>query len=144
MRPCELFDYKERYFTKILIMNILTICLVLLLLISLFIFKYKSYYQTKAIVSYIDNEYYLQLIMPTEKVDNIISNKILVIDKQKYSYKINSISEELKIDNNFQNYQIIYIKINIEEKKKINNYVLNVRILENDKAIIYYLADYLK
>ena len=61
-------------------------------------------------------------------------------DKKTYKYSIKSISEEYFSDNN-ETYQEVVLNINLDNKYKYNNLVLNLKLLKEDKMVIEYLKE---
>ena len=74
-------------------------------------------------------------------VEYIKNNQLLMIDNKIYQYKLNSISSELYISNDYKNYQYIYLDVN--NLTNIDNYVYEVKIPKENKIIAKYLKDYL-
>lgn len=116
------------------------IILIILIIVFLYIsniYKYKSYYITKGTV--IDG--YIKIIANIEDIKYFTSNNILQIDSINYKYTVERIDEELYIDENYENYKYLYIKV--DNIKNINNYVYEIKLLKQNKPIIDYLKDYL-
>jgi len=106
--------------------------------------KYTKYYQTKAYVINKNNEYKLIIYLSPNKLNLIKDNDNIVIENIKYKYKINSISKDYILINNLDNYKEVILNIELKEKDKINNNILEVKFLESKKKIIYYLKEYIK
>lgn len=106
--------------------------------------KYKKYFQTSGQVIYIDNSYHLVIFLSPDKLNVIKNNDSIIIDNFGYNYKINSISNDYIISEDFNNYLEVKLDINLKEKDKINNNILEVKFLESNKKLFYYLKEYLK
>lgn len=121
------------------IYNFTWVLLVILLITIyiIFIYKYQTYYLVKGRI--INNE--IELLIPTQEVAIIQNNHNLIINNTKYNYKITHISEELYIDDNYQNYSYLYLKI--DNLSNIDNFVYNLKIPKENKILAKYLKDYL-
>lgn len=106
--------------------------------------KYKKYFQTKAIVINDNVNYNLNIYLSPNKINIIKSNNSIIIEDKEYNYKIKSISKDYILSNDFNNYIEIILEVNLNEKDKINNNILEVKLIENDQKLFYYLKDYLK
>lgn len=121
------------------IYNIGTI-LIIIILIFLYIsvtYNYKTYYISKGTMK--NNQ--LELSVDINNIKYITNNQQLIIDDKIYTYKVEKISDDLYVDESFNNYKYIYLKIN--NLNNLNNYVYDLKILKEDKKIILYLKDYL-
>jgi len=117
-----------------------------MILVSLLIisqFKYQKYYQTTAQVTKENNQYQLTLFVDPYKLKVIKNTDKIIIDDYETFYKIESISNEYFINNN-NCYLQIKLNVKLEDKDKIINNILQVKFLESNKKIIYYLENYLK
>lgn len=132
----EIILKKQKYHP---IYNIGTILLIILLsfIYITSIYTYKTYY--KILGKTIDGK--IELLVKINDLKYITQNNQLTIDNLPYKYNINKISEELYIDENFENYQYVYL--NIEILNTINNYVYEIKIEKENKKIIEYLKEYL-
>ena len=92
-----------------------------MILIISHIFSYKLFYNTVGVVKEIDGKY-------------------IVVDDTNYLYQIYSLNSELYIDNN-RNYQEVFIICEIPITYKINNLVVNLKIIEQKKKLITYLKE---
>ena len=118
---------------------IMIIIVTMLSLIIIFtIFNYKTYYNTKGTIISEEGTYYLEVYLPISKISLIVNNHEIVIDNKKYKYKIMNIDGEYFTDN-IDTYQIVKLKVSLPSKYKLNNLVLNLQILKEDKRIIDYL-----
>ena len=121
--------------TFIIITNI-----IIFLIISLTC-NYKTY--CKVLGKVVDNNNYL-LEIPCEynNIEYIINNNTLSINNKIYNYNIINVDNNLYVTQENINYLLVYLSYN--EIPKINNLVLEVKILKENKKIIYYILDYLK
>ena len=115
----------------ILIIVIVTICII-------FTFKYQSYYKTMGTM--IDNK--LELLVNIGDIKFIKDNQEIYLDDKKYHYHIVKIDEALYRDDNYQNYQKIYLEIT--SLSSINNYTYQVKIPKENKLLASYINDILK
>ena len=106
--------------------------------------RYKKYYQTIGIVIRDENKYKLTLYLDPYKLKIIKNNNVLIIDDLEYKYTINYINNEYVISNNYTNYLNVVLDIELKKEDKIENNILQVKVLESNKKIFYYLKDYLK
>ena len=118
---------------------ILIICALSLIIICM-LFHYKEYYFFKGTVIEEENSYYLKCYIPISETKYITLNDTLITDKKTYKYSIKSISEKYFSDNN-ETYQEVVLNINLDNKYKYNNLVLNLKLLKEDKMVIEYLKE---
>lgn len=118
----------------------ITIIFTLIILISIYIiftYKYQSYYISFGVIK--DNK--LELLVSINDLKYFKNNNIIEIDNQKYTYLIDSITQELYVDDNYKNYKYIYLKVS--NLSNIDNYVYEVKIPKENKALVKYLKEYL-
>ncbi len=111
--------------------------IILLAIILLFTIKYETYYITKG--KMVDSE--LCIIVKPEDIKFINNKHYLIIEDKEYVYRIDKISSELYVDDNYVNYQ--YVFLTIYKLSNIDNYVYEVRIPKEKKILAKYLKDYL-
>lgn len=128
---------KRREYPKIFNIGIILFIIILIAIYIIFTYKYQSYYLTKGKI--IDNK--LELIVKIEDIKYIKNHNEIEIDDLIYTYEIDSISNELYIDDNYQNYKYLYL--NVKELTNIDNYVYTVKIPKENKTIAKYLKEYL-
>ena len=115
---------------------------ILILITLIFIYITSIYrYQTYLIVKGKVTNNYLELLLDIEDIKYISTQNKLIIDNQNYDYKIISISDNLYIDELYNNYKYVYLEV--KKLNNINNYVYEVKIKKENKKIIEYLKDYL-
>lgn len=129
---------KVEPFIYVYIMIIIIIMLSLIIIFT--VFNYKTYYDLRGIIINEENEYYLKIYIPISKVKYLVNNNKLVIDGKLYRYKIINIDSEYFTDN-VDTYQIIKIKVNLPIKYKLNNLVINLKVVKEDKKIIEYILN---
>ena len=124
---------------KIKSSTIILFVIILLFLLLSNILEYESFYDISAIY----NNSNVTLLVNLNDLNNVLNNDYLIIDNKKYNYYIESIDEDLLIDNNL-NYKKINININLPKKYQINNLIINFRKRREKKKIIYYLKDLIR
>jgi len=113
------------------------IIILLSLIIFCILFKYKTFYDVKGIVIK-ENEFYIKVYVPLEKIQYLSSNNVVRIDRENYRYVIISFEEEYVTDN-IDTYQVVKLKIDLPSKYEFNNLTLSLKFLQNDKRIIDYI-----
>ncbi len=83
----------------------------------------------------------LELLVNIDDIKYFESNNILLIDNKKYLYQISRITKELYMDNNYNNYRYIYLKI--KNIKNIDYYTYQIKIPKENKTLAWYLKKYL-
>ena len=133
----EIILTKNKYHFIYKISTILITCILVFIYIT-HIYSYQSYYIAKGKV--IDNK--LEVILPLDNIKYITKHNNLIIDDQKHSYKIVSISDELYVDESYNNYKYVYLEV--DKINNINNYVYEIKLKKENKKIINYIKDYLQ
>ena len=121
--------------TFIIITNIIS-CLIIALTCT-----DRTYYKVLGKVVY-NNNYLLEIPCEYNNIEYIINNNTLSINNKIYNYNIINVDNNLYVTQENINYLLVYLSYN--EIPKINNLVLEVKILKENKKIIYYILDYLK
>ena len=124
--------YSKIYNTCFLILTI-----ILVFIYIIFTYKYQSYYLTKG--KMINNK--LELLVNIDDIKYIKNSTILSIDNKMYSYKLDSISNDIYVDENYNNYKYIYLKVN--NLTNIDNFVYEIKIPKENKILAKYLKEYL-
>lgn len=83
----------------------------------------------------------LELLVNIDDIKYFKNNNILIIDDKEYSYQISKITNEVYMDNNYNNYRYIYLKVN--NLKNIDYYTYQVKIPKDNKTLAWYLKKYL-
>lgn len=119
------------------ISTILIICICIFIYVTI-MYNYQTYYITKGRI--IDNK--LELMVSLENIKYITNQNNLILDNNKtYNYKIVRISDEIYLDEAYNNYKYIYLEV--KNLNNIDNYVYDLKIKKENKKIIEYLKDYL-
>lgn len=112
--------------------------MIIILLIFIYIistYTYESYYTTKGKV--IDNK--IELLINPEDIIYIEENSSLKLDNITYQYTIDNIGSELLIDENYNNYQYVYLKI--LDFSSIDNRIYEVSIPKERVSLAKYLKN---
>ena len=118
------------------ISTILIICICVFIYVTN-IYNYQTYYTAKG--KMIDNK--LELLVSIDDIKYLTKQNNLMINNKQYSYQLISISDELYVDELYNNYKYLYL--DIKNLNNINNYVYELKIKKENKKIIEYLKDYL-
>ena len=138
----EIFLRKEISIVyKIILFIFVLITCVTLIILNM---NYYTYITLNGIVKEVDNNYVLVLETDKNNIKYITNNNIMSIDNKSYYYEIYKIGNELYISDNMKNYNIIYLKTNLEKKYLVNNLILKIKIKKDSKIILKYLEDYIK
>ena len=125
--------------TKIISFTLIITFIISLFIIISFKFEYESFYDVQAIY----NDSKVTLFVNLNDLDNILDNDYLILNKIKYKYYIESIDEDLLIDNNL-NYKRININIDLPKKYQVNNLILSFRKNKEKKKLIYYFKELIR
>ena len=113
-----------------------SLALFILLIYLSNIINYTSYFKTYSCITFIDDNYYLKIVIPVDKLNLITTKNQIILDNNIYNYQVYKIVNIKKDINS----QIVYLKIdNLESSYKINNYSVKVKIIEEEKKIIEFL-----
>lgn len=132
----EIILKKQKYHVLYNAGTALMIILLIFIYIA-FVYKYRTYYIVKGTMQ--DGN--IKLLVNIDDIKYISNNNKLQIDTNSYKYTITEISEELYVDDIYNNYKYIYLKI--DNLNNIDNYVYEIKILKENKKIIEYLQEYL-
>jgi hypothetical protein len=127
---------KKQKYPFVYNIGVIIIIILLIFLYVSFTYSYKTYYITKGTIK--DN--YLELIVNITDMKYITNNNIVTIDNKLYHYSINKISEDLYVDELYNNYKNIYLKV--DDLYNVNNYVYEIKLVKENKKLIEYLKDY--
>ena len=129
----------QRKISPIVYVYIMFIIVIILSLIIFFmLFRYKTYYTIKGIVTKEEENNNILLDVPLDYMIYITNNNIVIIDKKEYDYEIVYIDSEYFTDN-LTTYQVIKINLDIEKKYQFNNLTLKLKFIKDDKKIIDYI-----
>ena len=132
----EIILNNNKYHKIYSISTILIICIFIFIYVTT-LYNFQTYYITKGKI--IDNQ--LELIVSLDDIKYITNQSNLMINNKIYNYKIINISNELYIDESYNNYKYLYLEV--KNLNNINNYVYELKIKKENKKIIEYLKDYL-
>lgn len=111
-----------------LLWGYLAIGLFLILVIITFAYDYELFYKNTALVTKVNNSYYVKVYVKENDIYKL-NNKYLQINNNKYSYNIESISNEYYLDNNTSiNYREVILNTNLPSKYLIENNVIDINI----------------
>lgn len=132
----EIILTKQKYHAIYNVGLIIIIILLTFIYVS-YTYKYKTYYITKGTM--IDGD--IEVLVKIDDIKYINNNNFLTIDDALYKYTVKEISKEIYVDESFNNYKYIYLKV--DNLNNINNYVYEIKLEKEYKEIIQYLKDYL-
>lgn len=116
------------------------IVIFLSLIIFSLLFNYKTYYSIKGVVIEEDTHFYIKSYIPLDKINYLVNNNAILINKKKYKYNIISIDSEYFTDN-INTYQVVNIEVNLEKNYQINNLSLDLKLQKENKKIINYIIN---
>ncbi|MGM9882417.1 MAG: hypothetical protein ACI31S_06215 [Bacilli bacterium] len=114
------------------------IILTLSLIIFVFFKNYQTYYNAKGIVTEENNYNYVKVYISLDDIKYLLENSIVLLNNRAYNYEIIYADNEYYTDN-IKTYQIITLKLELEEKYQINNLSLDLKFPKEDKKIINYI-----
>lgn len=132
----EIILNKQKY-PRIYNIGLILIIILLIFMYISFTYNYKTYYINKGIMK----NNLIELLVHIDDIKYITNKKQLMIDNKLYTYQIKEISDNLYVNENYQNYKYIYLEI--DNLCNINNYVYDIKIEKEYKTIISYIKDYL-
>ena len=127
---------KRKKYSSIYNVGIILIIIFLIIVYILFTYQYQTYYISKGKV--LDNK--LELIVDVNDIKYIKNNSLIKLDDTYYNYSIEKISEELIIDNLYNNYQYVYLEV--DGLKEKDNYVYQIKIPKEKQILAKYLKQY--
>ena len=134
-----LLNRKTPLIIKLFILNFIILLLHVIWGINTLFFH--SYIQIHSKFLNFESFYYLEVLIPVKEVKQITEQNQIIIDSQKYNYKVYKIENNVVYKDN-QNYQKLYLEVlNLDESYMINGYELDVKILKEKKKIIDYLKE---
>ena len=126
---------KRKKYSIVYSSSFILIIIILIILYILMTYKYQTYYISKGRM--INNN--LELLVNIEDLKYIKNNTSLTIDEIKYNYNIEKINNELYVDESYNNYKYVYLEVN--NLNNIENYVYEVKIKKENKALVKYLKE---
>ena len=134
----EINDYKIICGRKIKRISKIWITILIFIIIGIIFinnsFKYEEYYETRG--EYRDGE--LVLYVAIDDVSKITKNSDIVIEKEKFAYKINSIEKE-NVYLNDDYYKIV--KLSIADVELVNNSIVDMKIVLQRHSLLKYIFE---
>lgn len=130
-----LIPKKTYYWSK------LVICIFLISIILICLLKFNYYYETQAM--YYENNSMLKINVTNNDLDKITKNNKLIIDNIEYDYNIYKIKNELVNGYNIQQYNEVLIDLNLNNKYKIKNNLIDIKIKYNEKKVFKIIIDFI-
>ena len=127
---------KRKKYSPIYNVGIILVIIFLIIVYILFTYQYQTYYISKGKV--LNNK--LELIVDVNDIKYIKNNSLIKLDDTYYNYSIEKISEELIIDNLYNNYQYVYLEV--DGLKEKDNYVYQIKIPKEKQILAKYLKQY--
>ena len=127
----------RKKYSQIYNIFIIILTIILIFIYIIFTYKYQSYYLAKGKI--INNK--LELLVNINDIKYIKNNTNLKIDNKIYSYKTITISDEMLIDENYNNYKYIYLEV--DNLTNIDNYVYEIKIPKENKILAKYIHNYI-
>lgn len=131
----EIILTRKKY-PKIYNLGIIISIIILIFIYIIFTYNYQTYYTSKGKV--LNNN--LELLVNIEDIKYITNNKVIILDGQAYNYIVSSIGNDLLVDETYNNYQYLYLKIS--NLNTLNNYVYEVKIPKENQKLVKYFKKY--
>lgn len=131
----EIILTRKKY-PKIYNLGIIISIIILIFIYIIFTYNYQTYYISKGKV--LNNN--LELLVNIEDIKHITNNKVIILDGQAYNYMVSSIGNDLLVDETYNNYQYVYLKIS--NLNTLNNYVYEVKIPKENQKLVKYFKKY--
>lgn len=126
---------QRKKYSKIYNFGTIMIIILLIFIYIISTYTYESYYTIKG--KAIDNK--IELLINPEDIIYIEENSSLELDNITYQYTIDNIDSELLIDENYNNYQHVYLKI--LNFSSIDNRIYEVSIPKERVSLAKYLKN---
>ena len=126
---------QRKKYSKIYNFGTIMIIILLIFIYIISTYTYKSYYTIKG--KAIDNK--IELLINPEDIIYIEENSSLELDNITYQYTIDSIGSELLIDENYNNYQ--HVSLKILNFSSIDNRIYEVSIPKERVSLAKYLKN---
>lgn len=131
----EIILTRKKY-PKIYNLGIIISIIILIFIYIIFTYNYQTYYISKG--KALNNN--LELLVDIEDIKYITNNKVIILDGQAYNYIVSSIGNDLLVDETYNNYQYVYLKIS--NLNTLNNYVYEVKIPKENQKLVKYFKKY--
>ena len=127
--------------TPILInsLNYILIFMTIVFIIIINFNSYSEYFEGLGRVVFRKGEYYIEIKTDLDNYEKLKNKTILEIEKLKYKYQIEEQYSKMNIDVDYNNHKIIYLKCELDDKYRINNYAIKVKINLGKKKLIDYI-----
>ena len=90
-----------------------------------------------------DNRYYIKIYVGDEDLKKINCHNVIVDEKKtKLDYFI--IREAYKVDNSLEIYHEVFLKVDIEKSKRVENYKLEVMFIQPKTTYLKEIINYVK
>ena len=126
---------KRKKYPKIYNFGSVMIIILLIFIYIISTYTYESYYTIKG--KALDNK--IELLINPEDIMYIEENSSIKLDNITYQYTIDNIGSELLIDENYNNYQYVYLKI--LNFSSIDNRIYEVSIPKERVSLAKYLKN---
>lgn len=126
---------QRKKYSKIYNFGTIMIIILLIFIYIISTYTYESYYTIKG--KAIDNK--IELLINPEDIIYIEENSSLELDNITYQYTIDNIGSELLIDENYNNYQ--HVSLKILNFSSINNRIYEVSIPKERVSLAKYLKN---
>lgn len=107
---------------------LLSVLITTIILLAIF-YKYPGY---KVVYGYLDQDYNLKINLEEVYLSEFDN---LYLDNKKLNYQIVTISENYILDNNYNKYKELTLKIDLKEEKKIVNNVFQIKLRLKNKTL---------
>ena len=111
----------------------LTLGLIVFIFIASF-YKYHLYSSALAHVKKINSEYYLVTYIKEDMISNMYKYSLL-IENERFKFKVVNISEEYYLVDNKNCYEVI-LEVTLKEQWKIENNILNIAFQQDKTTIL--------
>lgn len=136
MNTVEGYIILNRNINKIVKRFINCSCILIILLIILSTKKYSTYYNTISLVKKLDNKYNLVIYTNATNLKEITDKNKIYINDKIYIYNIKEINI-ISPDN-------IELLVEIKKYKDIDNNIIEVKFLKENKELYKYIIDLIK
>lgn len=134
-----LLNFERRIPNVLLLWSIIGTFIIICLLIINSVVKINDYYQINGVVK----DQRLSILVPVDKVRDIINNNQLYLDNTKYSYTVNKISNNIVQESNGL-YQEVFLNVELNDKNFIDNSIVKIKFIIDEKTILKYIFDLIK
>ena len=90
-----------------------------------------------------DNRYYIKIYVGDEDLKKINCHNVIV-DEKKTKLDYFTIKEAYKVDNSLEIYHEVFLKVDIEKKKRVENYKLEVMFIQPKTTYLKEIINYVK